>query len=248
MPHTVDPAYLDTTVAHPVIPQGHGKPGYTTEQELPTTAASPTHSSRPSSRPASRPGSRSASPFREIFRRTSSHGRTQEEEQRENALRQAGTAQDASYEADLERAVRRSKREEEARLRRERGESPAGAERSDSHGRGLSRVRAAIRELVNDPFWHRPSKDEAAHQDEEMKRIILEEVHKARASTEAGKEDRRAGRSHSRIRSPLASQPASRSASHVREEKKEESVAEDKLEQEQSLPAPVGVAATDGSK
>lgn len=59
-------------------------------------------------------------------------------------MRQVGTAQDATYEADMERAIRRSKRDEEDRRRRA-GEAPS-QERSDSHARGLSRIRAAIKE------------------------------------------------------------------------------------------------------
>ncbi|GAA5865014.1 hypothetical protein JCM3774_003939 [Rhodotorula dairenensis] len=212
MPHTIDPVNLDVLVAHPVIPQGHGKPGYTTGQDLPAVRSDSNAASPATSRPSSRPGSRSHSPFRHdsFFHRGSNTPGSQEREQREATLRQVGTAQDASYEADLERAIRRSKRDEEDRRRRA-GEAPS-QERSDSHARGLSRIRAAIKELVNDPFWHRTSKAEAEHQDEFMKRVILDEVNHARASTDAGSRDRErsAARSRSRIRSPLASRNASR--------------------------------------
>ncbi|GAA5963501.1 hypothetical protein JCM8115_003388 [Rhodotorula mucilaginosa] len=212
MPHTMDPVNLDALVAHPVIPQGHGKPGYTSGQDLPAVRSDSRGASPATSRPSSRPGSRSHSPFRHdsFFHRGSNTPGSQEREQREATMRQVGTAQDATYEADLERAIRRSKRDEEDRRRRA-GEAPS-QERSDSHARGLSRIRAAIKELVNDPFWHRATKTEAEHQDEYMKRVIIDEVNHARASTDAGAHDREraAARSRSRIRSPLASRNASR--------------------------------------
>ncbi|GAA5833407.1 hypothetical protein JCM11251_003484 [Rhodosporidiobolus azoricus] len=97
-------------------------------------------------------------------------------------------------------------------------------ERSESKVRrdGMSKVRKAIRELVNDPFFHRPSKEEAAAQDAEMKRIILQEIDAARRSTEAGDLDRAVSRSRSHARSPLGGSPAgsrngSRAGSRVRE-------------------------------
>ncbi|GAA5887156.1 hypothetical protein JCM6882_009466 [Rhodosporidiobolus microsporus] len=97
-------------------------------------------------------------------------------------------------------------------------------QRSESHRRGMSRVRRAIQELVNDPFFHRPTKEEAsaAAQDAEMKRIILAEIDAARRSTEAGDIDRAVSRSRSHARSPLGGSPAgsrsgSRAGSRVRE-------------------------------
>ncbi|GAA5901101.1 hypothetical protein JCM5296_007311 [Sporobolomyces johnsonii] len=131
------------------------------------------------------------------------------------------SAQDASYEADLERAIRRSERDHKE-LERSASQSHS---RSESHHRGgLNRIRAAIKEIVDDPFWHRPTKEEA-NDPEYMHRIILEEVAAARASTDAGSRDRQArhaSRSRSRVRSPFAaspptSQPGSRSQSRVRQ-------------------------------
>ncbi|GAA5992620.1 hypothetical protein JCM10908_002691 [Rhodotorula pacifica] len=213
MPHTLPPVNLETLVAHPVIPQGHGQPGYTTGDEVPAIVGDSKPHSPSTSRPSSRPGSRSHSPFRHdsFFKRGSNTAGSQEREQREAIARQVGTAQDATYEADLERAIRRSKRDEEDRRRRT-GEAPS-QERSDSHARGLSRIRAAIKELVNDPFWHRTTKAESEHQEEYMKRVILDEVHAARASTDAGSRDR-AARSRSRVRSPLASRNVSHDRKH----------------------------------
>lgn len=166
----MDPVNLDALVAHPVIrallfssrfllfpqresspvallaAQGHGKPGYTSGQDLPAVRSDSRGASPATSRPSSRPGSRSHSPFRHdsFFHRGSNTPGSQEREQREATMRQVGTAQDATYEADLERAMRRSKRDEEDRRRRA-GEAPS-QERSDSHARGLSRIRAAIKE------------------------------------------------------------------------------------------------------
>lgn len=123
--------------------QGHGKPGYTVGLD-PASPGNSRPSSRAGSRSASRTGSRSASPFRhDTFFQRGTAG-SQEREQLEATMRQVGTAQDATYEADLERAMRRSKRDEEERRRRA-GESPS-RERSDSHNRGMSRIRAAIKE------------------------------------------------------------------------------------------------------
>lgn len=127
---------------------GHGKPAYHAGDDLPAHLPD----SKPHTPSHSRPASRAASPSRPaskdpFFRRD----KDQEAAQREASLSQVRAAQDASYEADLERAIRRSKRD-------------AGGERSASRGRGLSRIREAIRDIVNDPFWHRPTKDEAEHQ------------------------------------------------------------------------------------
>lgn len=294
----MDPVNLDALVAHPVIraslfllvsrsllreelthrfaAQGHGKPGYTSGQDLPAVRSDSRGASPATSRPSSRPGSRSHSPFRHdsFFHRGSNTPGSQEREQREATMRQVGTAQDATYEADLERAMRRSKRDEEDRRRRA-GEAPS-QERSDSHARGLSRIRAAIKErecflsffacscrsvrLANldpgpalsltpicsqsrsrqrpvlaprDQDRSRAPGSSAAlffpsalaaqvaencpgtlpsQQDEYMKRVIIDEVNHARASTDAGAHDREraAARSRSRIRSPLASRNASR--------------------------------------
>ncbi|GAA6043285.1 hypothetical protein JCM8097_003033 [Rhodosporidiobolus ruineniae] len=97
---------------------------------------------------------------------------------------------------------------------RGRGAASTGEQRSDSHHRGMSRIRAAIREIVNDPFWHRPSKEEA-NDPEYQRRLIMNEVHAALDSTEAGDVDRAKSRSRSHARSPLSSQPGSRSGSKV---------------------------------
>lgn len=139
-------AYSQIKLTHCSTAQGHGKPGYTSGQDLPAVRSDSRGASPATSRPSSRPGSRSHSPFRHdsFFHRGSNTPGSQEREQREATMRQVGTAQDATYEADLERAIRRSKRDEEDRRRRA-GEAPS-QERSDSHARGLSRIRAAIKE------------------------------------------------------------------------------------------------------
>ncbi|GAA6009867.1 hypothetical protein JCM10207_002139 [Rhodosporidiobolus poonsookiae] len=154
MPNTAPPMVVDSMIAHPVHPAGHGEPAYTAGDPLP---AMHDDGARPS-----------------LSARTSSHDRSRS-------------------------ATRKDK--------------DGSASRDSSHARGMSRIRAAIREIVNDPFFHRPSKAEAADQDAELKRIIHEEISAARRSTEAGDMDRAISRSRSRMRSPLASQPSSRPGS-----------------------------------
>ncbi|TNY22301.1 hypothetical protein DMC30DRAFT_415197 [Rhodotorula diobovata] len=226
MPNTLPPAGIDAYAAYPVHPAGHGQPGYRKGDDLPavvsdSTPGSPLEAPASSTRGAHSPAeARSRSPFRikpgasgDPFFRPESRSQSREPGraellQKEAALRQVRAAQDASYEADLERAIRRSKRD---------AAKSESRERSGSRSRGMSRIRAAIRDLVSDPFWHRASKEEGEHQDEAMRRIILEEVSAARASsTAAASHDRDRARSKSRVRSPLSSQPASRSQSRVR--------------------------------
>ncbi|GAA5847630.1 hypothetical protein JCM9279_005329 [Rhodotorula babjevae] len=212
MPNTLPPTGMDAYAAYPVHPSGHGKAGYSKGDDLPASVdskpSSPLHSP---SDVRSRSPHRSKDPFFQPESRSASRepGRA-EQLQKEAALRQVRAAQDASYEADLERAIRRSKRDAKSESR----------ERSGSRSRGMSRIRAAIKDIVSDPFWHRASKEEGEHQDEAMRRIILDEVNAAKASTEAGSRDREArskSRARSHARSPLStSQPASRSQSRVR--------------------------------
>ncbi|GEM11907.1 hypothetical protein Rt10032_c17g5924 [Rhodotorula toruloides] len=149
MPHTLPPVDYNAVV-DPVIPAGHGRPAYHAGDDLPahlpdSKSQTPSHS-RPASRAASPSRVSKGDPF---FRR--------DVDEREASLLQVRAAQDASYEADLERAIRRSKRDYESEQRK-------SGERSASRGRGLSRIREAIRDIVNDPFWHRPTKEEAEHQ------------------------------------------------------------------------------------
>ena len=76
-----------------------------------------------------------------------------------------------------------------------------------------------IKAIANDPFFHRPSKEEATHQSEQLHQIILDEVAAAQAATRAGEVDREArSRSRSRVRGGADgdSQPGSRSQSRVR--------------------------------
>ncbi|GAA5940911.1 hypothetical protein JCM3775_006846 [Rhodotorula graminis] len=212
MPNTLPPTGMDAYAAYPVHPSGHGKAGYSKGDDLPASVdskpSSPLHSP---SDVRSRSPHRAKDPFFQPESRSASRepGRA-EQLQKEAALRQVRAAQDASYEADLERAIRRSKRDAKSESR----------ERSGSRSRGMSRIRAAIKDIVSDPFWHRASKEEGEHQDEAMRRIILDEVNAAKASTDAGSRDREArskSRARSHARSPLAtSQPASRSQSRVR--------------------------------
>ncbi|BGP12005.1 hypothetical protein JCM10049v2_007925 [Rhodotorula toruloides] len=192
MPHTLPPVDYNAIV-DPVIPAGHGKPAFHAGDDLPAHLPDSKSQTPSHSRPAS--PSRAKDPFfrRDVDQTTS---------QREASLSQVRAAQDASYEADLERALRRSKREYES-------ERKKSGERSASRGRGLSRIREAIRDIVNDPFWHRPTKDEAEHQDDYMKRIIMDEISAARASSTAAAHDREA-------RSKSRSRFASRNASRVR--------------------------------
>ncbi|GAA5930891.1 hypothetical protein JCM1841_001964 [Sporobolomyces salmonicolor] len=223
MPHTLPPAVIETTAVHPVLPSDK-EIHYTTGDTIKATQddAAPR---RPAalSRTSSSSEGRSRSPLRALIsdpffkpesRSASREPGRAEQLQREAAMSQVRAAQDASYEADLERAVRRSERDQK------RSESHS---RSGSHHRGLDRIRAAIQEIVNDPFWHRPTKEEA-NDPEYMRRIIMDEVTAARASTDAASRDREArhaSRSRSRVRSPLASpptsQPGSRSQSRVRQ-------------------------------
>lgn len=70
--------------------------------------------------------------------------------------------------------------------------------------------------LLPHRFFHRTTKEEAAHQSEQLRKIIMDEVEAAQASTKAGEEDREArSRSHSRQRDTSA--PASRNQSRVRQ-------------------------------
>ncbi|BGP21119.1 hypothetical protein JCM10213_008968 [Rhodosporidiobolus nylandii] len=210
MPNTMAPAAIDGAFVNPARPAGHGEAAYKVGGDLPASVESPPASSPVDSR---RPSlARGSSSSRDPFFRPG----YEPNEERDNALRQVQAAQDASFAADMERAIRRSKRDQS--MSRDRAGGEGEGERSASHHRGMSRIRAAIKDLVNDPFWHRPSKEEAAHQDDEMKRIILREIEAARVSTEAGDIDRACAKSRSRshARSPLSSQPGSRSGSRVR--------------------------------
>ncbi|BGP28202.1 hypothetical protein JCM10295v2_007189 [Rhodotorula toruloides] len=185
MPHTLPPVDYNAVV-DPVIRDD--LPAHLPDSKSQT----PSHS-RPASRAASPSRVSKGDPF---FRR--------DVDEREASLLQVRAAQDASYEADLERAIRRSKRDYESEQRK-------SGERSASRGRGLSRIREAIRDIVNDPFWHRPTKEEAEHQDDYMKRVILDEISAARASSTAAAHDREArSKSRSRVHSPFASRNASR--------------------------------------
>ncbi|GAA5820146.1 hypothetical protein JCM3770_005391 [Rhodotorula araucariae] len=223
MPNTLPPTSIDATAAFPVHPAGHGQAAYRAGDDLPAVlpdsgAPSPSgERSRSRSRSRARAAGGVKDPFFKPESRSASRepGRA-EQLQKEAALRQVRAAQDASYEADLERAIRRSKRDDE------RARSQSGSRASS-----MSRIRAAIKDIVSDPFWHRASKEEGEHQDDAMRRIILEEVSAARASTTAGSRDRDHGHGHghghghssragSRVRSPLSSQPGSRAPSRVR--------------------------------
>ncbi|GAA5971796.1 hypothetical protein JCM11641_001516 [Rhodosporidiobolus odoratus] len=214
MPNTMAPVDVEGLI-HPVKPAGHGEAKYSAGDDLPAAipddspAVSPSTTGRPAllaQESSTSTTSRSRSPFRNdpFFQR----GGTQEDTEKANAMRQVAAAQEASYAADLERAIRRSKRDMD--------KNGPSTERGTSQGRSMSRIRSAIKDIVNDPFWHRPTKEEADSQDEYMKRVIMEEINAARASTEAGDLDRAKARSRSRVRSPLASQPGSRSTSRVR--------------------------------
>ncbi|GAA5873018.1 hypothetical protein JCM8547_000008 [Rhodosporidiobolus lusitaniae] len=211
MPNTLPPPLVDSIAVNPVHPDGHGNPLYTTGGPLPATVPSP---SAVSPTAASPPGA-SRSPSRARARDPFFHRDSGTPE--EAAMNQAYQAQEASYAADLERAVRRSKREEKERVR---SESRGRAADGEHHERGLSRIRAAIKELVNDPFFHRPTSAESTleAQQAEQRLIILREIAAAQASTEAGDIDRATSHSRSRshVRSPLGSQPSSREPSQSR--------------------------------
>lgn len=116
-------------------------------------------------------------------------------------------AQEGQYAADLERALRKS-----------RTETGGGAEGGGaSQSRSVSRIRQAIKSIVDDPFFHRGTAKTEEEQAAELHRIILNEVAAAKAAAAAGREDRAKSRSRSRARGEGGeSLPGSRSQSRVR--------------------------------
>jgi hypothetical protein len=156
--------------------------------------------------------SRSRATSRDPFfrRETSTDPHHQEDLQHQVIMDQVRHAQEGKYAADLERALRAS-----------RNESRSTTTGDGSKSRSTSHIRAAIKAIVNDPFFHRAGKHE--DQAAELHKIILSEVAAAKASSAAGEADRAkregsSSRSRSRARGEdgARSQPGSRSQSRVR--------------------------------